>query len=315
MNIPARKFRIPALLIVFFAAFVLFSPAAQAVGETGSIGVVKLWEGEAELPENVRLYLKNGGQPVSTLTLSADNSLPDGSWSGSFENVPLYDAKGNVIQYSIGEEPIPGWELSLTQLPSAETLRVKNWGGKVTPASVESYSIGQANMLAANKGGSYYVWTREALSDGQKSRLISEINAARLQGFGRELSLRNTDFQSGLPAAFDGGINLRQDGQRVFVDFERTNVWSLFYPGSIELTGAREARLINRAAAVQPTPTPTPTPTPAATPTPTPVATPSPTPSPTEPPVTGDTGISGVAVTLVLSLAAAGLILWKLKRG
>lgn len=333
MNIPVRIIRYSAFITALFALFAFFSPAAQAVGETSALGVVKLWEGEAELPESVRLYLKNGGQTVGILTLSADNALPDGSWSGSFENVPLYDAKGRVIQYSIDEEPIPGWELSVTQLPSAETLQVKSWGNKVTPASEKSYSVGQADMLVANKGGNYYVWTREALSEGQKSLLISQINAARLQGFGKELSLRNTDFQSGLPAAFEYGVSLRQDGQRTFVDFESPKVWSLFYTGSIELTRAQEARLVNRATAVQPTaapttaPTPTaaptspPTATPTAAPTPPPTATPTPVPSvqptplPTEPPRTGDTGISGVAVTLVLSLAAAGFILWKLRRG
>ena len=307
----------PALLIM--AAFLFFCPTAHAAGENGTLDVIKEWSGEGELPQAVTLYLKNGGQTVSSITLSAADAQSDGSWAGRFENVPLYDGSGNVIQYSVAEKPIPGWEMTVEQLPQAETLRVKNWGQKVTPASEKSYSIGQTNMLAANKGGSYYVWTREALSEAQKSRLISEINAARLQGFGKELSLRNTQFQSGLPAYFEGGVSLRQEGGSTFVDFERTNVWSLFYSGSVELGREQPARLTNRAAA-QPTPTPvsTPTPTPDPTPAPTPAPTPTPTVQPTpspEPPRTGDTGIGGAATALALSLFAAGLIVWKLRRG
>lgn len=308
---------------VLLAAFALCSPAAFAADSTGELDFVKEWAGEAVQPESVTLYLKSGGQTVSTLTISADHALPDGTWAGSFEDVALYDAQGNVIQYSVDEQPIAGWELSVTQLPMAETLRIKSWGEKVTPASEQSYSIAQANMLAANKGGSYYVWTRDALSEAQKSRLIHEINAAGPEGFGKELSPKNTVFATGLPAAFEGGVSLRQDGQRTFVDFESTNVWSLFYTGSIELTQAREARLINRAASVLPTPDPSPSPTatpvPTATATPSPVVSPSPSvqpsPPPSEPPKTGDTGISGVAAALVLSLSAAGLILWKLRKG
>lgn len=325
MNTPARKFLQAILLTALFAAFVLFSPVSQAEGERTSFGVVKTWEGESELPEAVTINLKSAGKTVSSITLSAADAQADGSWTGSFENVPLYDSYGNLIQYSVEEEAIPGWEPLVTQLPLPETLRIKSWGEKVTPASEKSYSIGQANMLAANKGGSYYVWTREALSDTQRSRLLSQINASSLSGFGKKLSLRNTQFQSGLPARFDSGVSLRQEGQRSFVDFENTSVWSLFYSGSIELSAAREARIVNRAIAVQPTPTATPAPTATPTvvpsPTPSPVPTSAPTPSaqptlpPAQPPKTGDTAITGTAVCLALSLYSAGFMVSKLKRG
>ena len=311
MNISARKFLQPALLAALFALFVQFSPASHAAGDIGSLAVVKVWEGEGELPGSVTLYLKNGGQTVGSLTLSAADALPDGSWAGSFENVPLYDGKGNAIQYSVDEKPIPGWELSVTQLPQAETLVIKAWGRKVTPASEKSYSVDGANMLAANKGGSYYVWTRAALSDTQKSRLLSEVNTAGLSGFGKALDFRNTVFQSGLPAFFEDGASLRQDGQQVFVDFEDTSVWSLFHTGSIELGEARAAKLVNRTATVPPAPTPVPSPT--ATPFPSPSM--QPTPLPSQPPKTGDIDIVAAAAAPILFLLAAGLAARKLKRG
>lgn len=325
MNSGASRFFHEVAVLCFSAALclvlALLSPTALAQGETGSLTLVKSWEGEAELPEAVTLYLKSGGETVSALTLRPTDAQPDGSWQGSFENVPLYDAQGLAIQYSISEEPIEGWEMSLVQLPLAGTLRVKDFAEKVTPASESSYPIGSHNLLAANKGGSYYVWTRTELSESQKERLLDKINAAGLGGFGRDLGIGNTEFASGLPAYFEDGVSLRQDSGTVWVDFERTNVWSLFYAGELELTEAREGRIVNRATAVQPTasPAPTPTATPTPTPAPTPTSAPSPTPSPVitpapEAPKTGDTGLVGYVAALVFSLGAAGLILLKLKK-
>lgn len=318
MKTKSERFRGGAVLFLyalFCMAFTLFSPSAAAAGETGSINVVKRWESEAELPEAVTLYLKNGGNTVAALTLKPSDAQPDGSWQGSFENVPLYDAQGLAIQYSISEEPVEGWELSIVQLPLAEILRVKGFSEKVTPASESSYPIASYNMLVANKGGSYYVWTRVELSERQKERLLDKINAAGLGGFGNELSLENTDFAAGVPASFEGGVTVRQEGAAVWVDFERTNVWSLFYAGELELTEAREALIVNRAAVVQPTASPSPAPT--ATPTPTPAPTPSPVPTPfpaPEIPETGDTGLVSYVLGFGFSLAVAGLILLKLKK-
>lgn len=338
MNIRTLNFLKAVLALLLLAVFSLLCPSALAAGESSSIELVKLWDGDAELPESVTIYLKNGGQTVAVLSLGSENAQPDGTWAGRFENVPLYDAQGRMIQYSVEEAPVPGWDSIITQLPSAESLQIKSWGEKVTPASVKTYSVGTANMLVANKGGSYYVWTLESLSLPQRLRLLSQINAADLSGFGKELSAENTEFQSGLPAYFEGGVSLRQDGQSTLVDFEDTNVWSLFHSGSIELREGRAARLINRAAEIQPTASPSPAPTPSATPavsptpttrptpvaTPTPIITPTPTarptaipspsPAPSEPPRTGDTGIGGAAAALVLSICAAGIILWSLRR-
>ena len=316
MNMHTRNRARAGLILALTAVFSLLCPSALAAGERGTVDVVKQWRGDGQLPQTVTLYLKNGGSIVSSLSLSTADARSDGSWAGSFEDVPLYDAQGNAIQYSVDEEPIPGWELTVTQLPAAGTLRIDSWGQKVTPASESRYPIGKADLVAANKGSRYYVWTRDELSESERELLLREINSASLQGFGAELSFENTHFESGLPARFTAGVGIYRNGEEAYVSFERTNVWSLFYSGSIGRAGEREARLINSAAAVSPPPTSTPTPTPAPdhTPAPSPTASPQPSLPPSQPPKTGDGGVSGAAAALALSLCAAGLLVWKLKK-
>ena len=171
----------------------------------------------------------------------------------------------------------------------AESVAASSWGNKVTPASQSSYSIGGSNLVAAKKGGSYYVWTDRALSAGQRARLLAAINSARLQGLGKGLSISNTEFASGLPASMaNGAVGFRLDGGETYIDFGRTSAWSLFYAGTLEISDAQGAVIANVRRAEptsEPTPTAEPTeePTPTAEPTeePTPTAAPSEEPTPT----------------------------------
>lgn len=285
MRIFAKKGK-PALCVsVFLALFLMFSAQAGAENGSGSLDVIKRWEGDSPLPESVTLYLQREGATMASLRLSKADDDGSGSWKGSFENVPLYDEAGLPIPYSVVEKPVEGWSFSLLQSPQAPSLRVGSWGEKVTPASSSSYPVGGANLLAANKGGSYYVWTREPLDENSRLMLLEKINAAALQGFGKELGLSNTEFASGLPAAFRDGVSLRQSGSGVYVQFDKSNVWSLFYTGTLEQTAEKPALAVNRASA-QPSPSHSPAVTPQ--PTPSPNVTPQPTPAPEEPPKTGD---------------------------
>ncbi|MBP3623220.1 MAG: LPXTG cell wall anchor domain-containing protein, partial [Oscillospiraceae bacterium] len=107
-----------------------------------------------------------------------------------------------------------------------------------------------------------------------------------------------------LPASFSDGVRLRQSGQVTYIEFEKTNVWSLFYAGNYSLQEARAAVIVNRAEAAAPTETPLPTASPA----------PTEPPSPTAPPNTGDAD-SGYAVAMLgASLLGLLLILGRLRR-
>ena len=127
-----------------------------------------------------------------------------------------------------------------------------------------------------------------------------------MQGFGKELSLSNTAFQSGLPAYFDAGVTVGEDNSGVYVDFEKTNVWSLFYAGVYEMQRAQSAVVLNTAIAAA-------TPTPSASPIVSPTPTIQPSPTPSAPPQTGNTGIEWVCAMLSASLLALFILVRKLR--
>ena len=276
------------------AALLLVSaPAAQAA-EYGEIGVAKTWDADSgELPESVTVRLLSGGREVSRLTLTAADASVNGSWQGSFKNVPLYNDDGAPISYTVEELPVEGFSSEVVRQPRAESIAASSWGRKVTPASQSSYSIGSSNLVVAKKGGNYYVWTDRTLSAGQQSRLLTAINNARLQGLGKALSASNTEFASGLPASMaNGAVSFRLEGSETYIDFGRTSAWSLFYAGTLEISDAQGAVIANvRRAEPTEEPTPTADPTPTAEPTeePTPTAEPTEEPTPTTAPTDAPT--------------------------
>ncbi len=329
------------------AALLLVSAPAANAAEYGEVGVAKTWDaGSGELPESVTVRLLSSGREVSRLTLTAADASVNGSWQGSFKNVPLYNDDGTPIGYTVDELPVEGFSSEVVRQPRAESVAASSWGSKVTPASQRSYSIGSSNLVAAKKGGSYYVWTDRALSAGQQSRLLTAINNARLQGLGKSLSTSNTEFASGLPASMaNGAVGFRLDGGETYIDFDRTSAWSLFYAGTLEISDAQGAVIANVRRAEptsEPTPTaepteePTPTiapseePTPTAAPTdaPAPTATPAPSAVPTDEPApsaepsvspspapkTADRRDLGLLFTIMCAAAVVTLCgLWKLR--
>ena len=326
MNIRAGAQRLLISFVCVFMAFLLlagsFSAMAVSAENAGEITVVKRWEGEENLPDRVTVKLLADGTSIRALTLTEADAQADSSWQGSFQNVPLYDSQGRPIDYTVAEEPVEGYVSAVTQQPRTAALTVGDFGEKVTPASGESYSIGSAGLVVANKGGNYYVWTLSSLGPAEKKQLLSGINAANLQGLGKELTESNTEFAAGLPTSFSDGVRLRQSGQATYIEFEKTNVWSLFYAGDYSLQEAQAAVIVNRAEAAAPTETPSPTASPEPTASPAPTVTPAPTaspaptmpPSPTAPPNTGDAD-SGYAFAMMgASLLGLLLILGRLRR-
>ena len=317
MSIVISKFcRLLTVFLSMAAIIMSFSPSAAADWRTGSVDVVKKWDNRGQaLPDSVTLYLERGGSTVAQLSLSAADEVSGGDWQGRFENVPLYDGSGLPIQYSVREEPVENYSFSLLQRPQPASLGIRDWAEKVTPASQSRYPIGRADLVVANKGNRYYVWTRDELSESERELLLYEINSASLQGFGAELSFDNSHFESGLPARFSSsGVGIYKNGDEAYISFERTNVWSLFYAGSYDFVAAKAAVTLNSAKAPQPTPTVSPSPTPGITPSPSPQPSAVPSPAPSDPPRTGDLDLERSAGVLIVSVLIAAVILFKLKK-
>ncbi len=288
--------RLGLCLAVLAVLAALFIPACAYADDGEYITVRKTWQHgnvpEGERPQSVTVSILADGAEYASLTLTAANAGADGSWTGSIGPVPVYNERGEAITYTVSEPAVAGYTSVVTRQPKLADVLAFNWGSKITPASDPSYALGASNLVAANKGGSYYVWTREALTNAERARLLDEINAAGLQGFGKALAETNTEFQSGLPAQFaSGDVSIREDNGGAVIEFARPNAWSLFYAGTLVRTEAQTAEITNTADArptptAEPTPTPTAEPTPTAAPTPTPTAAPTPTTTPTPTPTT-----------------------------
>ena len=210
--------------------------------ETINIPVTKKWDdkgNEGDKPAEVTVKLLANNQDTNnTIILNATNN-----WSGAFNGMPVSDDNG-IIAYTVMEEPIPNYEAVYTQ-PQPEQVTVGEWGEKITPASTPTYTV-TGNIIVANKGGNYYVWTKDNLSDAQKPKLLAAINAANLEGLGKPLAMNNTEFQSGIPATFNNGnVTIDNAGDDTKITFKETNVWSLFYEGTLTIKEATGAIITN----------------------------------------------------------------------
>ena len=214
--------------------------------ETINIPVTKIWndEGnESNRPQSITVKLMKGTEQIGTgITLNAA-----GDWSGAFNNVPAYDNSGNPITYTVMEEPVSNYTAAYIQ-PQPEQVPVVTLGKKITPASSLAYTV-TGNIIVAKKGSQYYVWTKDSLSDAQKSKVMAAVNAANLEGLGKDLATSNTDFKSGIPATFttgQGDVTITKNNKDVTrITFGQQQVWSLFYEGTLTIKKATGATITN----------------------------------------------------------------------
>ncbi|MGN0785614.1 MAG: Cna B-type domain-containing protein, partial [Candidatus Aphodomorpha sp.] len=283
------KRRLPAsILAVLMMALVIVAAqtalGAPATTVRGDIPVEKLWDHgslpAAQQPQSVTVKLMQGNKMIQQITLTEG---ADGRWTGVFVDVPLL-TNGAPIDYTVTEAPLSDYAMTVVQLPFPGSVSDSTWSEKITPASESTYPLGEAEIVVANKGGTYDIWSLNTLNAVQQQALVDEINRANLQGFGAALKLGtggNTEFRFGLPAVFydkkGNSVEIREGADGTEIEFGETSVWSLFYSGGITVEDARGAVIKNTYQAPStptPTATPTPTPTPTATPTPTPTPTP-----------------------------------------
>ncbi|MGN1413206.1 MAG: Cna B-type domain-containing protein [Anaerovoracaceae bacterium] len=212
--------------------------------KTITIPVTKTWDDEGfegARPKQVVMHLMNDDQVVDTVTLTAENG-----WKGTF-TVPASNAK---VDYKVAEEPVDDYTSTVVKQPVAEYFGVSSFGKKVTPASEPKYSF-EGDLIVANKGGDYYIWTENDLNDKQKARLIDIINDAEelKEGLGKDLTLRNTSFKSGFHAEFEIGkeekVSVTKEDETQYIQFSKTNTWSLYYTGVLDIVAGSGAEVKN----------------------------------------------------------------------
>ena len=80
--------------------------------ETVNITVTKVWDDdgyEGSRPSSVTVKLLADGQAVEgkTLTLDATATTGGAQWTGTFMDLPKYNAEGKEIEYTVQEDPVP----------------------------------------------------------------------------------------------------------------------------------------------------------------------------------------------------------------
>ena len=211
--------------------------------ETFDITIKKVWndkDNEGKRPETITVNLLKNGVNDGAVILTAD-----GGWETTINNKPVNDAEGKPITYTVTEDPIKNYEATITQQPKAGSLTFGKWSEKITPASNPSYDV-SGNIIVAKNGNNYYVWTIKELDNAQKPKLLAAIKDANLNGIGEGPSENNTEFQSGIPATFNNGdVSISQTGDTTQITFKETNVWSLFYEGTLTIEEAQDAIITN----------------------------------------------------------------------
>lgn len=240
--------RILSIVLCLLMVLALLPAAALAdnvnggQSETFDITIKKEWndkDNEGKRPEQITVNLLRNGLNDGAVNLTAD-----GGWKTTI-NKPVNDDAGKPITYTVTEDSIENYVSTITQQPKAGSLTVGDWGEKITPASNPSYNV-SGNIIVANKGNNYYVWTIKGLDNAQKLKLLAAIKDANLNGIGKGPSENNTEFRSGLPATFENGdVSISQTGDATQITFKGTNVWSLFYEGTLTIVEAQGAIITN----------------------------------------------------------------------
>ena len=241
---------------------------------TTDIAVQKIWNDEGnkagKRPEKIKVHLMaNSADTDNELTLKATDG-----WVGAFENVPVCDDKGNTIQYTVEEDTVENYTVSYHQpvVGGIDTIQLPN---KVPNCNQNDYGIPGANIIVAKthsltgKDSSYFIWTKNPLSEDLRKILTTRLNAGnpKLEGAGQNFvytgsadSANNTVFVDGFPCTINVEkqglykieINTKDGKQNIH--FDESKLWEMFWYGSIELVGAQKAVITNTYNPVEPTP-------------------------------------------------------------
>ena len=111
--------------------------------ENIDIPIKKVWENpRIPHPDKVKVNLKNGDTVIDSITLSESNG-----WKGVFSNLPKYDASGAVIEYTVAEDPVEGYDSAVSG-DAAHGFTVTNTSTAKVSVPVEKKWVGPAAAKA-----------------------------------------------------------------------------------------------------------------------------------------------------------------------
>ena len=212
--------------------------------EKTRIEITKTWDDDDDRdgirPKSITIHLLANGTEVQTATVTPDS---EGNWAYAFEDLPKNEG-GKEIEYTITEDPIKGYETTVTDFSivnkhTPETIRIpvtKAWGdgnnkaGK-RPTSITIHLLADGKVIETvtitpdDKGN--WGHTFEDLPKYNKGKIIKyTIKEDPVTGY----------YTSITPSA--DGVLIRNSTTPLTGDDSRPGLWLALFGGSLLALGA-----------------------------------------------------------------------------
>lgn len=233
---------------------------------TTDIAVQKIWNDEGnkagKRPEKIKVHLMaNSADTDNELTLKATDG-----WVGAFENVPVCDAEGNTIQYTVEEEAVVDYDVSYIQpavdgISSINNLKKIDRGNDLNPDMPKGANIIIIKTKSC-ENYAYCIWTEKGLTESQKKILVTRFNSKNpdLKGdgvkfvYGSTEAPDNTLFKSSEKDSSENGLvtfELEKTGSQTItvgnekISFDGKKLWEKYWVANIELNTLANAVITN----------------------------------------------------------------------
>ena len=169
------------------------------------VDVAKVWD-DAENQDGIRpetvtvtLGAEAGGEAMVPSHLDGTAVEPieltaDGSWEGSFEDLPTYDSKGRKITYAVAEESVP-----------------EGYEAEVTGAMEDGFTVINAHEVDKRDVAVAKVWDDAENKDGIRPDKVTVRLLADGEDTGKVLELTASD---GWKASFEG-LDVNKEGKEI----------------------------------------------------------------------------------------------------
>ena len=224
----------------------------------------KIWDDASDIDElrptslNVVLLVNGVANEEYTATWTKNEN----EWTYTFENLPIFDANGKAISYSVDETKVPeGYELTKKVTPTEYTINIDEVTGDIlrreTTCSTVEFQLSKTSadlyFLVAKKGNEFIIWTNKPLSDSEKEAIFNEIEKSGLMHeFKRDRA--HFAYGEGKHNLSDGYITVTVDSNgNGVLTFDDPSTWSYwgeatleagkqitYNPGTTELTNTHE---------------------------------------------------------------------------
>ena len=203
----------------------------KIASDTTSITVTKKWVDDNnslnKRPESVTVELLADDTKEREIVLTSTST---DEWTATFENLPINDNEGNLINYTVQEKPVPGYTPQVIE-PGESVVTVGELT-KVPNCNFTAFNTNGANLVIAklteNEG--YVVWTETQLTKDQEATLLVQVKAA-------------CDIPDNKTVVFisGNGVTHESNGETATfavgtLSFTKTKMWSMFWYGNVTVS-------------------------------------------------------------------------------